>query len=482
MRIPPGNTHVPCPLPIPSHSSRCAIDREAPCAPFPAQTPETQNQERATEPTPTKHLTQEDLEGIDSAVDFLEDIDGEALESIMEPRDISRCSFTSDGSSVLTERADSRASVCTPPPTFPCCRFTSSLAPATFAVPDVPCPIRTRAGEASERRLRCMLSEREKYTLDPSAWKLAPIGTIQLIAHRSGMVKFINDLRRDFGLNSRVTWRAVTFMDRYVCLVSSSETSGCKLERAELCAIVCLLLACKFQEMHFPSIPQLLESISTLYTKQELKAAEVRTPAPPLNHPHTPPSPPHGAISRPTPHSRALTYSRVRAYAAGSTERARVEPQLALAARRVGRDDQRPLGAPRGGPHASCQARADSDRAGSVGPPRCDILHSPPPPPPPWQPGLSPHLRPALLAVMTIHPMVVAAAALLVAWSLQLYGADPLPAKISASVLCDLCDVPADDLAMCEGILADLAVRAVGAEKTNLADLAVPLADCHFHD
>ena len=83
---------------------------------------------------------------------------------------------------------------------------------------------------------------------------------------------------------------------------------------------------------------------------------------------------------------------------------------------------------------------------------------------------------------MTIHPMVVAAAALLVAWSLQLYGADPLPAKISASVLCDLCDVPADDLAMCEGILADLAVRAVGAEKTNLADLAVPLADCHFHD
>ena len=83
---------------------------------------------------------------------------------------------------------------------------------------------------------------------------------------------------------------------------------------------------------------------------------------------------------------------------------------------------------------------------------------------------------------MTIHPMVVAAAALLVAWSLQLYGADPLPAKISASVLCDLCDVPADDLAMSEGILADLAVRAVGAEKTNLADLAVPLADCHFHD
>ena len=65
---------------------------------------------------------------------------------------------------------------------------------------------------------------------------------------------------------------------------------------------------------------------------------------------------------------------------------------------------------------------------------------------------------------MTIHPMVVAAAALLVAWSLQLYGADPLPGKISAHVLCDLCDVPADDLARCEGILADLAVRALGED------------------
>ena len=71
------------------------------------------------------------------------------------------------------------------------------------------------------------------------------------------------------------------------------------------------------------------------------------------------------------------------------------------------------------------------------------------------------------LAVMTIHPMVVAAAALLVAWSLQLYGKDPLPGKISASVLCDLCDVPADELARCEGILADLAVRAVGAQEKS---------------
>ena len=64
-------------------------------------------------------------------------------------------------------------------------------------------------------------------------------------------------------------------------------------------------------------------------------------------------------------------------------------------------------------------------------------------------------------AVITICPMVVAAAALLVAWSLQLYGADPLPEKISAHVLCDLCDVSVDDLARCEGILADLAVRAL---------------------
>ena len=247
-----------------------------PCGPFPAQTPEKEDRELAAEPTLIKHLTQEDLEGIDSAVDFLEDIDEDALESIMNPRAVSRMSFSSDGSSVLTERADSRASVCTPPPTIPCCRFTSSLAPATFAVLDVPFPTRTRAGEASELRLRRMLSEREKYTLDPCSWKL---GAVQVIAHRSGMVKFINDLRRDFGLNSGVTWRAVTLMDRYVCLVSSSETSGCHTQRAELCAVVCLLLACKFQEMHFPSIPQLLECISSPYTKQELKAAEVRTPA-----------------------------------------------------------------------------------------------------------------------------------------------------------------------------------------------------------
>jgi hypothetical protein len=93
--------------------------------------------------------------------------------------------------------------------------------------------------------------------------------------------------------------------------------------------------------------------------------------------------------------------------------------------------------------------------------PQGGALNTPAPAP---APGLSPHLRPALLAVMTIRPMVVAAAALLVAWSLQLYGADPLPGKISASVLCDLCDVPADDLARCEGILADLAVQALGAE------------------
>ena len=46
------------------------------------------------------------------------------------------------------------------------------------------------------------------------------------------------------------------------------------LERAELCAVVCLLLACKFQERFFPSIPKLLEAISTPYSKEELKAAE----------------------------------------------------------------------------------------------------------------------------------------------------------------------------------------------------------------
>ena len=345
---------MPTPNPIPPHSSRCAVDREAPCGPSPAQAPDTEDQEFAAEPTPTKHITQEDLEGIDSGVNFLEDIDVDALEGIMNPRAVSRMSFSSDGSSVLTERADSQA--CTPPPTSPRCRFTSSLAPATFAVPDVPCPIRTRAGEASELRLRCMLSGREDYTLDPCAWKL---GAVQVIAHRSGMIKFINDLRRDFGLNSCVTWRAVNLMDRYVCRVSSSETSGCKIERAELCAVVCLLLACKFQEMVFPSIPQLLECISSLYTKQELKAAEVRTPAAHLRSHITP----HASFSR--------TYSsRVRAYAAGSTGRARVEPQLPLAARRVGGDDQRPSRAPWGGSHASCQARTSCDRAGSMGPPR----------------------------------------------------------------------------------------------------------------
>ena len=332
-----------------------------PCGPFPAQTPKTEDKELAAEPTLTKHLTQEDLEGIDSAVGFLEDVDEDALEGIMNPRAVSRMSFSSDGSSVLTECADSRASVCTPPPTIPCCRFTSSLAPATFAVLDVPFPTRTRAGEASELRLRRMLSEREKYTLDPCSWKL---GAVQVIAHRSGMVKFINDLRQDFGLNSGVTWRAVTLMDRYVCLVSSRETSGCHTQRAELCAVVCLLLACKFQEMHFPSIPQLLECISSPYTKQELKAAEVRTPA---AHPR----------SHITPHASCLrtnTYSRVRTYAAGSTRRARLEPQLALAARRIGGDDQRPIRAPPGGSHASCQARADCDRVGSMGPPRCGIV------------------------------------------------------------------------------------------------------------
>jgi hypothetical protein len=183
----------------------------------------------------------------------------------MNPRTVSRMSI---GSSVPTERADSRASVCTSPPGSPCREHLEST-----VEPDVPCRIRTREGESSELRLRCMLSAREKYILDPCAWKL---GAVQVMAHRHGMVKFINELRRDFGLNSRVTWKAVTYMDRYVCLTSSGESSGGMRERAELCAVVCLLLSCKFQERYFPSLPKLLEAISSPYTKEELKAAEVR--------------------------------------------------------------------------------------------------------------------------------------------------------------------------------------------------------------
>ena len=48
---------------------------------------------------------------------------------------------------------------------------------------------------------------------------------------------------------------------------------------------------------------------------------------------------------------------------------------------------------------------------------------------------------------------------------LQLHGAHPLPERISASVLCDLCDVPADELAWCEGILADVAVQALADQQ-----------------
>ena len=233
-----------------------------------------------------EYLTKDDLEHltkevIDSAIDGREDVD----EDIMSPRTESRMS---NGSSVPTERADSRASVCTSPPGSPCRRFTSREDLESTAEPDVPCRFRTREGESSELRLRCMLSEREKYILDPCAWKL---GAVQVMAHRHGMVKFINELRRDFGLNSRVTWKAVTYMDRYVCLTSSGESSGVMLERAELCAVVCLLLACKFQERFFPSIPKLLEAISTPYSKEELKAAEVCAPAAccPTTEPHLAP-------------------------------------------------------------------------------------------------------------------------------------------------------------------------------------------------
>ena len=91
---------------------------------------------------------------------------------------------------------------------------------------------------------------------------------------------------------------------------------------------------------------------------------------------------------------------------------------------------------------------------------RCGLVHRPPSEPP-SRAAAPLTCVPALPAVIAIHPMVVAAAALLVAWSLQLHGAHPLPERISASVLCDLCDVPADELAWCEGILADVAVQAL---------------------
>ena len=62
----------------------------------------------------------------------------------------------SNCSSVPTERADSRASVCTPPPGSPCRRFTSREDLESTAEPDVPCRFRTREGESSELRLRCI--------------------------------------------------------------------------------------------------------------------------------------------------------------------------------------------------------------------------------------------------------------------------------------------------------------------------------------
>ena len=91
---------------------------------------------------------------------------------------------------------------------------------------------------------------------------------------------------------------------------------------------------------------------------------------------------------------------------------------------------------------------------------RCGLVHRTPSEPP-SRAAAPLTCVPVLPAVIAIHPMVVAAAALLVTWSLQLHGAHPLPERISASVLCDLCDVPADELAWCEGILADVAVQAL---------------------
>jgi len=101
-----------------------------------------------------EYLTKDDLEHltkevIDSAIDGREDID----EDIMSPRTESRMS---NGSSVPTERADSRASVCTSPPGSPCRRFTSREDLESTAEPDVPCRFRTREGESSELRLRCI--------------------------------------------------------------------------------------------------------------------------------------------------------------------------------------------------------------------------------------------------------------------------------------------------------------------------------------
>ena len=101
-----------------------------------------------------EYLTKDDLEHltkevIDSAIDGREDMD----EEIMSPRTESRMS---NGSSVPTERADSRASVCTSPPGSPCRRFTSREDLESTAEPDVPCRFRTREGESSELRLRCI--------------------------------------------------------------------------------------------------------------------------------------------------------------------------------------------------------------------------------------------------------------------------------------------------------------------------------------
>ena len=74
-------------------------------------------------------------------------------ESRMSNRPESRMS---NGSSVPTERAASRASVCTSPPGSPCRRFTSREDLESTAEPDVPCRFRTREGESSELRLRCI--------------------------------------------------------------------------------------------------------------------------------------------------------------------------------------------------------------------------------------------------------------------------------------------------------------------------------------
>ena len=179
----------------------------------------------------------------------------------------SRMSDASDGSTVVTERAGSESR--SPPPTLTSSPWSSSP-PPTRATP----AFCTRAGGTSELRLRNMQAKRRQFAVSLSDWKRAPPGTVQLAAHRSAMVQFVDGLREDFGLGTQVTTVAVSLMDRYLCSVASK--GGCPLKRAELTAMACLMLACKFREMQTPSVSQLLDTTSTRYRQEHLKDVEVR--------------------------------------------------------------------------------------------------------------------------------------------------------------------------------------------------------------